>query len=112
MRSIMPVALLVLGIAGVAHAQPSITVITPPFIQPGGPQMGGMPYRGPGFTIYPPGSPVIAPTLGNGSLYAYPPGAQTCVATPYTCPAPAPNTLGDACACPTNAGGTIQGVVR
>ena len=81
--------------------------------QPGaGPQLGGAPYVRPGFTIYPPGSPNLPPQFTNPEAHPYPPGAQTCVAALYTCPAPAPNTPGNACTCPTNAVGTAPGIVH
>ena len=62
------IALASLSLASAFAAQPAPaqystqTTITPPFYQPGaGSQMGGSPYVTPGFTAYPPGSPVTPP---------------------------------------------------
>ena len=113
------IALACLSLASAFAAQPAPaqystqTTITPPFYQPGaGPQMGGSPYVTPGFTAYPPGSPVTPPTLNSRAASAYPLGAQTCVARGYTCQADAPNTVGNPCACPTQDGGSAPGVVH
>ena len=97
-----------------ASAQyPTQTTITRPFYQPGaGPQVGGNPYVTPGSTVYPPGSSVAPPTLNSRAASAYPPGAQTCVAQGYICQADAPNTVGNPCTCPTQDGGSAQGVVH
>ena len=91
----------------------SVIVVTPPYYyQPGaGPQIGGQPYQGPGFTIYPPASSTLPTQLSSPASNPYPPGAQTCVATPYTCPASAPNTPGNPCTCPTSEGGSVEGTV-
>ncbi len=90
-----------------------LVIITPPaYFSGAGPQLGGPPYQRPGFTIYPPASTTLPPQLTNPAANPYPPGAQTCVATPYTCRAPAPNTPGNACACPTNDGGSVAGIVH
>jgi hypothetical protein len=92
---------------------PSQTAVTAPFYRPAaGPQTGGKPYQGPGFTIYPPGSPAAPRTPTGQAARLYPPGAQTCVAAPYTCRAEAPNTVGDPCACPTRDGGFVPGTVH
>ena len=97
-----------------ARAQYSPGFVTPPYMyQPdAGPQLGGPPYQGRGFTIYPPASSSLPPQLTNPAANPYPSGAQTCVATPYTCRASAPNTPGNACTCPTKEGRLIEGVVH
>jgi hypothetical protein len=112
-------ALTILAIAAQTLMVGSALAGTPPgvlvaqFFQPyAGPQLGGKPYVTPGFTIYPPGSPNLPPQLTSPAANPYPPGAQTCVAAPYTCPAPAPNTLGNACTCPTSGGYVVPGVVH
>jgi hypothetical protein len=97
----------------VASVASPVATIGATLFQPGaGPQVGGAPFVRPGFTIYPPGATILPPQLTNPAANHYPSGAQTCVATPYTCPAPAPNTPGNACTCPTNGGGTVRGIVH
>ena len=92
-------------------ASPSVIIVSPLYQPDAGPQIGGPPYARPGFTIYPPSS-ALPPRLTNPAANPYSPGAQTCVAASYTCPAPAPDTPGNPCVCPTNGGGAIEGVVR
>jgi hypothetical protein len=102
-----------LAIRSASAQGPSLTVITPPFYQPGaGAQIGGSPYQGRGFTIYPPGSATLPAQLNGRAGSAYPPGARTCVAAAYACPADSPNTVGNSCACAIKDGGSIPGVVR
>ena len=66
----------------------------------------------PGTTFYPSNSPNLPQQYANPALNRFPPGAQTCSAPPYTCPASAPNTPGNACTCPTEDGSTIEGTVH
>ncbi|MBO0711997.1 MAG: hypothetical protein J2P47_12040 [Acetobacteraceae bacterium] len=109
---VSPLALSVLAFVPLTAVAgpPSMTVVSPfyppvyesPLPQP----YFGSPYSQPGF-MYSPGA-----QLTNPASNPYPMGAQTCVAPGYTCPAPAPNTPGLSCTCPTNQGGTVQGVVH
>ena len=96
---------------------PSATVISPfypPIYESPLPQTPyyGNPISVPGFTLYFPGATNLPPQYTGPALNPYPMGAQTCVAPGYTCPASAPNTPGLPCTCPTNQGGTVQGVVH
>ena len=96
---------------------PSVTVISPfspPVYLSPLPQTPyyGSPYSQPSFTRYLPGAPNLPPQFTNPALNPYPMGAQTCVAPGYTCPAPAPNTPGLPCTCPTSQGGTVPGIVH
>jgi hypothetical protein len=97
-----------------ASANPPSVIVIPPTYPPAGygAQSPGMPYSTPTFTIYPPGSVNLPAQFNNRSDTTFPPGAQNCSAPPYACPASAPNTPGNACTCPTNEGGIINGIVR
>lgn len=82
-------------------------------VQPGyGPGIGGQPYGVPGGTFYPPNSPVLPPQIAGQGIGGYPPGAQTCVAADGLCPAPAPNTVGNRCACRGRDGQPVPGIVH
>jgi hypothetical protein len=90
-----------------------VVVISPVYPQGVyGAQSPGVPYSRPSFTIYPPGAINLPPQLSDPAANVFPPGAQTCAAPPYTCPASAPNTPGNACTCPTSGDGIINGIVR
>ena len=114
----IPIHLALVGIVSAMLAEPAIansTIITvvPSYpATPYGTQAPATPYTTPTFTIYPPGSTKLPPQFTNPAANTYPSGAQTCVAPPYTCPASAPNTPGDACTCPTKGGGDLAGVVH
>jgi hypothetical protein len=115
----MPKTALTIAIAAQTVIVGSALAGTPPgvlvtqFFQPyAGPQLDGKPYVTPSFIIYLPGSRDLPPQLTNPAANPYPPGAQTCVAAPYTCAAPAPNTPGDACTCPTFGDNVAAGVVH
>ena len=117
LRYFIPGALALTGALSVAvpaSANPPSVVVISPVYPPAvyGAQSPGTPYSTPSFTIYPPGSTNLPPQLNNRSDTTFPPGAQTCSAPPYVCPASAPNTPGNACTCPINDGGTINGIVR
>ena len=75
-----------------------------------------MPYRGNGFMSpyahIMPVAPGAWPFSGSVASGPYPPGAQTCVAADLTCPASAPNTVGNRCTCPGRDGRPSFGTVH
>lgn len=64
------ISLAALYTAQAATARYPTDMINPPFYHPGAePQIGGKPYQGPGFTIYPPGSPAAEqPAAGSRAM--------------------------------------------
>jgi hypothetical protein len=93
-RLIVATLSLTAALAGAAVAQQSSVVVVTP-----------------GYTVNPYPS-VLSSQFNNPAFNRYPPGAQTCVASGFTCPASAPNTPGLPCTCETKNGDTMPGVVR
>lgn len=123
MRLSLLILVSVLVLPGLALAQnrPQTVIVTPGYPPP---YAGGYasPYASPYPSPYAPpyaqpypgvtGIPGASPFSGGVAAGAYPPGAQTCVTADQVCPASAPNTVGNPCACPGRDGHPIPGIVH